>query len=107
MTDVSYTLMLWDMPATVLKDVVASGVKVNEPDSFGEYPLTVAAARLQVASVEVLSNAGADPNVQNFERDTPLLCAIDVVHHNPAAAIAIVEKLAAAGAHLELRGYMD
>jgi ankyrin repeat protein len=57
--------------------------------------------------VRRLIAAGADVNCQNADRDTPLLCAIDVVHHNPSAAAEIVQMLANAGADLEIRGYMD
>ena len=69
--------------------------------------LTVASYRLQVESVHLLLDSGANPNVHNTEGDTPLLCAIDCVAHDPPAALAIVESLVRAGANPEERGYMD
>jgi uncharacterized protein len=50
---------------------------------------------------------GANLDCRNAHGDTPLLCAIDVVHLNLGAAHEIVNSLIAAGADIEARGYMD
>jgi ankyrin repeat protein len=103
----SHQQLLWNLPTSSLREFLAAGLVVNTPDDYGDYLLTVASHRLQVESVQVLLSAGADPNVLNADRDTPLLCAIDCVEHNPTAALAVVESLVRAGANLEERGYMD
>ena len=107
MSQTSHQQLLWNLPTSSLREVLAAGLAVNTPDDYGDYLLTVASRRLQVESVQVLLSAGADPNVRNADRDTPLLCAIDCVEHNPTAALAVVESLFRAGANLEERGYMD
>lgn len=107
MPTVDHQRLLWDLPTDGLHELLKSGLPANDPDEWGNYLLTVASHRLQVESVQLLLSLGADPNAQNAEGDTPLLCAIDCVEHNPTAAIKIVESLVSAGADLELRGYMD
>ncbi len=99
--------LLWDLPAAELRALLEAGADVNEPDDLGDYFLTVASARLQLDSVRLLLEFGANPNVRNSEGDTPLLCAINCVEHSPNRAVQIVQKLVEAGADLEARGYMD
>lgn len=106
MPAVDHQQLIWDLPTERLRELLESGMPGNDPDDRGNYLLTVASHRLQVESVQLLLTVGADPNVQNADGDTPLLCAIDCVEHNPAAAIRIVESLVDAGADLELRGYL-
>jgi ankyrin repeat protein len=100
-------LLLWDLPAADLRVLLEAGAKVNEPDDLGDYFLTVACHRLEPDSVRLLLDSGANPNVRNADRDTPLLCAIDYVEHDPEKAVQIVQQLVEAGADLEARGYMD
>jgi uncharacterized protein len=100
-------LLLWDLPAADLRGLLEAGAEVNEPDDLGDYFLTVACHRLQADSVRLLLEFGANPNVRNADRDTPLLCAIDCVEQDPAKAVQIVQQLVDAGADLEARGYMD
>lgn len=95
------------MSATELEALLDSGVGVNDPDESDEYMLSAACARLQTESVRLLLSRGADANVQNSGGDTPLLTTIDVVGHNPAAALEIARLLLDAGADIEKRGYMD
>jgi len=104
---VNYTSELWDMSATELAELLDSGVGVNDPDESDDYMLSAACARLQTESVRLLLQRGADPNVRNSEGDTPLLSTINVVAHNPAAALEIARMLLDAGADIEKRGYMD
>jgi ankyrin repeat protein len=103
----SYRLLLWDLQAEGLKDLLASGLAIDVPDQLGDFLLTVACHRLQAESVALLLASGANPNVQNLDLDTPLLCAIDCVEHDPEAALRIVKLLIKHGADLEKRGYMD
>lgn len=106
MTLLSYFDFMWDLPTDELALALAS-TDVNKPDEVGDHFLTIACRRLQVNSVRLLITCGANVNVRNSQQDTPLLCAIDVVAHNPAAAYEIVSLLLDAGAKLETRGYMD
>ena len=105
MPDSAYSF--WDLAPERMSELLSQGVKVNAPDEFGDYLLTEACRRLEVETVRQLLGVGAAVNCQNAERNTPILCAIDVVHHNPVAAAEIVQMLANAGADLEIRGYMD
>lgn len=103
----NYTSELWDMSVTELAELLDSGVGVNDPDESDEYMLSAACARLQIESVRLLLQRGADPNVRNSEDDTPLLSTINVVAHNPTSALEIARMLLDAGADIEKRGYMD
>ena len=51
------------------------GVDVNGRTSDGSYALNRAAVRNEVEIVRLLLDRGANPNVQNSEGDTPLICA--------------------------------
>lgn len=106
MTLPSYLDFMWDISVDELK-VALTSMDVDKPDEFGDHVLTIACRRLQVESVRLLIACGANVAVRNSDRDTPLLCAIDVVAHSPAAAREIVVQLLDAGANLEARGYMD
>lgn len=107
MSPESYQLLLWDLPAKGLEELLASGLAIDVPDQSGDFLLTVACHRLQAESVALLLASGASPNVQNPDLDTPLLCAIDCVEHNPEAALHVVKLLIEHGADLEKRGYME
>ncbi|MGD1983848.1 MAG: ankyrin repeat domain-containing protein [Chromatiaceae bacterium] len=52
-----------------------TGVDVNARTSDQSYALNRAAVFNQVEMVRLLLERGADPNVQNSEGDTPLICA--------------------------------
>ncbi len=52
-----------------------SGVDVNGRSSNGSYALNNAAVENEVEVMRVLLHHGADPNVQNSQGDTPLICA--------------------------------
>jgi uncharacterized protein len=106
MTLSSYSELMWDLPTDELKLALTS-IDVNKSDEFGDHFLTIACSRLQVESVRLLIACGANVDARNLEQDTPLLCAINVVAHNPEAAQKIVVMLLDAGANLEARGYMD
>ena len=58
-----------------VKAFLDRGVKVNERTSDGSYALNHAAVENQVKVMRILLARGADPNVQNSQGDTPLICA--------------------------------
>jgi ankyrin repeat protein len=95
------------MSSADLTELLDSGICVNDPDESNQYMLSTACARLQTDSVRLLLERGANPNVRNSEGDTPLLSTINVVSHNPSAALEIARMLLDAGADIEMRGYMD
>jgi ankyrin repeat protein len=55
--------------------LLESGVNVNDRTSSGSYALNAAAVENEVDVIRVLLDRGADPNVQNSQGDTPLICA--------------------------------
>ena len=67
----------------------------------GDTPLIYAIRQQKTQIVELLLNAGADPNTQNELELTPLIIAIN--ENNPA----IVKLLLNAGANPRLTGYQD
>ena len=57
---------------TVLLD---SGVDVNGRTDSGSFALNNAAVENEIEVMQILLDRGADPNVQNSQGDTPLICA--------------------------------
>jgi ankyrin repeat protein len=102
----SYSELMWDLPLNELAFALTS-MDVNKPDEFEDRFLTIACGRLQVESARFLIACGANVDDRNSDQDTPLLCAINVVDHNPDAAHELVVMLLDAGANLEARGYMS
>lgn len=107
MNSLDYQRLVWDWPDDSIAAFLEGAVDLNAPDPSGDYLLTVACQRLHVSLVKRLLSTGADPNVQNADGDTPALCAVNCVSHDPDGAREIVSALAASGANLEVRGYMD
>ena len=103
----SYDSVLYALPDSGVACLLEYGYGVDQTDACGEYMLTMACQRLQSPGVNLLLSLGADTNCKNAEGNTPLLCAIDVSHHNAPIALEIVKALLAAGADIEARGYMD
>jgi len=103
----SYDSVLYILPESSVASLLEQGYGVNQADAGGEYLLTAACQRLLLQGVLLLLAAGADPDCREPGGDTPLLCAIDIAHHNPPVAYEIVQALLAAGADIEARGYMD
>ena len=62
---------------------------------------------LDADCVRTLIATGVNLECRSREANTPLLCAIDVVHLKPSAALEIAKLLLAAGADTEARGYMN
>ena len=103
----SYDSLAHDLPDSWVTSLIDIGCPIDQPDKGDSYILCVACEHLQPENVKLALSVGANPNCQNFESNTPLLCAIDVSHLNPVLAFEIVEMLLAAGANIEIRGYMD
>jgi ankyrin repeat protein len=103
----SYEMLLRDLPHSEVKARFGSGFDINAPDPYGSFLLTSACEQLQFDNVRYFISHGAELNCRSISGDTPLLCAIDFAHHNPASAYEIVSALISAGADIEARGYMD
>lgn len=73
--------------------LLGSGVNVNGRTSDGSYALNRAAVENQVEIMRMLLDRGANPNVQNSQGDTPLICATKYA----GGKAATVEMLVAAG----------
>jgi ankyrin repeat protein len=68
-----------------------SGVDVNGRTSDNSYALNRAAVFNQVEMVRILLERGADPNVQNIDGDTPLICATKYAGGQSATVQVLVE----------------
>jgi ankyrin repeat protein len=88
-----------DGDAARVADLLDTGVDVNARTSNGSYALNNAAVENQVEVMRILLERGADPNVQNSQGDTPLICATKFSGGRPATVKMLVE----AGTDLALR----
>ena len=68
-----------------------SGVDVNGRTDNGSYALNNAAVENEVEVVKILLAHGADPNVQNSQGDTPLICATKYAGGKTATVKLLVE----------------
>jgi len=80
----------------IVRVLLGTGTDVNTEDLFGRTPLSYAAERGDPVIVELLLNAGADPN--SGKRDAPVFCAIMQGNTNS------LELLLRAGANPNLAG---
>ena len=71
--------------------LLESGVDVNARTSDESYALNRAAVYNQAEMVRLLLDRGADPNVQNGEGDTPLICATKYAGGHAATVKLLVE----------------
>ena len=88
-----------DGERTEVAALLESGVNPNGRTSSGSYALNAAAAENDVGVIQVLIDHDADPNVQNREGDTPLICATKYAGGKSAT----VELLVKAGSDLGIR----
>ena len=71
--------------------LLESGVDVNARTSDDSYALNRAAVYNQAEMVRLLLDRGANPNVQNSEGDTPLICATKYAGGHAATVKLLVE----------------
>jgi hypothetical protein len=89
----SYEFEIYRCADDAVADLLGRGYGVNQPDAHGAFLLTVTCSRLHVPSVSRLLSSGAETEIRDPDGNTPLLCAIDVSHHNQTAAYEIVKAL--------------
>mmetsp|Transcript_30497 Transcript_30497/g.86178 ORF Transcript_30497/g.86178 Transcript_30497/m.86178 type:complete len:287 (+) Transcript_30497:491-1351(+) len=82
------------------KFLIANGANVNQTDSQGTAPISVAASRGKVAVVKVLVEAGADLDVENIHGYTPLCDA--VVEDHEEVALLLVDNEAELSQNIDL-----
>ena len=68
-----------------------SGIDVNARTSNGSYALNNAAVEVRLEVVRLLLNRGADPNVQNSQGDTPLICTTKYAGGHAATVKVLVD----------------
>jgi ankyrin repeat protein len=64
-----------DGDATQVSALLDKGVDVNGRTATGSFALNNAAVENHIEVIKMLLDRGADPNVQNIQGDTPLICA--------------------------------
>ena len=79
--------------------LIKSGADVNGRTRSGSYAMNAAAVENEVEVIQVLIDHNADPNVQNRQGDTPLICATKYAGGKPDT----VELLVKAGTDLGIR----
>jgi len=67
------------------------GVDVNAATGSGSYALNRAAVENEVEVMKILLERGANPNVQNSQGDTPLICATKFAGGKSATVKLLVE----------------
>jgi ankyrin repeat protein len=80
-----------DGNAAQVSGLLDSGVNVNGRTSDGSYALNRAAVENHVDVARLLLDRGADPNVQNSQGDTPLICAVKYAGGKAATVKLLVE----------------
>ena len=88
-----------DGKPTEVVALLESGVNVNGRTRHGSYALNAAAVENEIDVIQVLIDHNADPNVQNRQGDTPLICATKYAGGKSDT----VELLVKAGTNLGIR----
>jgi ankyrin repeat protein len=88
-----------DGKSTQVVALLESGLNVNGRTRSGSYALNAAAVENEIDVVRILLDHDADPNVQNSQGDTPLICATKYA----GGKAATVELLVKAGSDLGIR----
>lgn len=93
---------LWE-----INNLIDDDAPLNETDTKGDTALIKAASKNDFELVEILLNAGCDPNIPDRDGNTALIRTIEFVK-DKAAAEKIVDALLAHGASVTiLRNYKD
>lgn len=85
--------------STEVTALLKNGVSVNERTRSGSYALNAAAVENETEVIRILLDHGANPNVQNSQGDTPLICATKYA----GGKAGTVEMLVKAGTDLGIR----
>jgi ankyrin repeat protein len=80
-----------DGDSTKVSALIESGVDINGRTGNGSYALNNAAVENEVEIMRILLERGADPNVQNSQGDTPLICATKYAGGKAATVKVLVE----------------
>jgi ankyrin repeat protein len=80
---------------------------IDKVDSYGDTLLLASCKNLNLSHVNYYLEQGANPDFRNDCGETPLLEVIDTAEDHEEASLMILKALIAAGANLEVRGYMD
>lgn len=64
-----------DGDSTQVSALLDGGVDANTITGSGSYALNNAAVENEIEVIKILLDRGANPNVQNSQGDTPLICA--------------------------------
>jgi len=88
-----------DGKSTQVIALLKSGVNVNERTRSKSYALNAAAVENEIDVIRILLDHGADPNVQNNQGDTPLICATKYA----GGKAETVELLVKAGTNQDVR----
>lgn len=71
---------LWE-----IKNLIDDGAPLNETDTKGDTALIKAAAKNDFELVDILLNAGCDPNIPDRDGNTPLIRTIEIIKDESSA----------------------
>lgn len=77
--------------STQVSALLDGGVDVNGRTATGSYALNNAAVENEIEAIQILLDRGANPNVQNSQGDTPLICATKYAGGKAATVKLLVE----------------
>ena len=80
-----------DGDSTQVTALLDSGMDVNGRTCTGSYALNNAAVENEIEVIKILLERGANPNVQNLQGDTPLICATKYAGGKPATVKLLIE----------------
>ena len=102
-----YEYDLNDLETEEVIELFETSLDYQDTASSGDSPLLYACKTLNVELVKYLLRRGANPNFINECGEAPLHETINIVTHDEASALEIIDALLDANADLELRAYME